>query len=312
MRQFIKPTIILSGCLEHDACRFDGEMVQNDFVRELKQHVKFVIVCPEVQIGLGVPRDRIVVVRQRREHRLIQPSTARDLTDEMKNFANAFIDSLGGVDGFILKSKSPSCGIRDVKIREHADSEEFIEKDSGIFGAIVLEKFPYLAVEDEARLRNLRKREHFLTKIFAFAAFRHAKQFESIGKLNRFHEQNRFLFASYSRKESSNLEEIIFKQLPYEKIIRMYEESFKKIFKRASRLDWNVDILDLLYWHFHDYLRPVERNSFRNAIERYGNRQIPLSSMLRIVRECTSRIRSLDIARQTFLQPYPEKLIDAG
>jgi uncharacterized protein YbbK (DUF523 family) len=169
MREFSKPIIVVSKCLGFDHCRYNGLIINDDFVEKLKAYVEFKPVCPEVEIGLGIPREPIRVVDIGGDIRLIQPDTGRDLTETMQDFANSFLDSVGTVDGFILKSRSPSCGIKDVKIYSGTKNDSMVlEKSGGFFGKAVIEKFPYLAIEDEGRLKNFRIREHFLTKLYHF------------------------------------------------------------------------------------------------------------------------------------------------
>ena len=54
-----KPKVLISKCLEFDACRYDGQIITNKYIRTLKKHIDFITVCPEVEIGLGIPRDPI-------------------------------------------------------------------------------------------------------------------------------------------------------------------------------------------------------------------------------------------------------------
>jgi uncharacterized protein YbbK (DUF523 family) len=110
-------------------------------------------VCPELEIGLGVPRDPVVLERGPGGVRMLQPGTGRDLTEAMNSFSDRFLDSLAEVDGFILKSRSPSCAVRD-----H-------EGGPGLFAARVLERFPDLVVEDEARLADDDVRRAFLERV---------------------------------------------------------------------------------------------------------------------------------------------------
>ena len=111
-----KPKVVISKCLGFSNCRYNGGTENNEFVTRLKDYVDFITVCPEIGMGLGTPREAIRVVEINGENRLLQSKTKRDLTENMNEFAKDFLSSLDEVDGFILKSKSPSCGIRDVKI----------------------------------------------------------------------------------------------------------------------------------------------------------------------------------------------------
>jgi len=151
-------------------------MISDEFVRQMKDRVDFQPVCPEMEIGLGCPRDPIRVVSAGGELRLMQPTTGRDVTREMRAFAAAFLGGLGPVEGFLLKSRSPSCGIKDVKVFATADADEPCGVGAGFFASAVLERFPDTAIEDESRLQNPSLCEHFLTRIFTMAEFRSGRR----------------------------------------------------------------------------------------------------------------------------------------
>jgi uncharacterized protein YbbK (DUF523 family) len=167
--EFVKPQVFISKCLGFAKCRYNGLTIPDEFVTNLKPHVDFHPVCPEVEIGLGIPRDPIRIVSIKKKLHLVQPATGKDLTEEMTDFSTSFLNSLKTVDGFLLKNRSPSCGIKDVKVYPGTGKVASIARDSGFFGAAVLEKFPFSAIEDEGRLKNYRIREHFLTKLFTLA-----------------------------------------------------------------------------------------------------------------------------------------------
>ena len=116
MRSFAKPKVVLSKCIEFANCRYDGSMITSDFVTALEPHVDFIPVCAEMEIGLGVPRDSIRIVSIKGEQRLIQPTTGLDVSEKMRDFSTHFLSSLPEVDGFILKYRSPSCGMKDIKV----------------------------------------------------------------------------------------------------------------------------------------------------------------------------------------------------
>ena len=99
----IKPIVVVSKCLEFAHCRYNGLVISDDFVDTLQDHVEFHPICPEVEIGLGVPRDPVRIVSVDNERKLRQPSTGADLTDRMTRFVDDFLTALPEVDGFILK-----------------------------------------------------------------------------------------------------------------------------------------------------------------------------------------------------------------
>ncbi len=91
-------------------------MISSSLVQDLTDYVDFITVCPEVEIGLGIPRDPVRIVRKGDKDHLVQPATGKDFSGEMRDFAISFLSSLPEVDGFILKNRSPTSGIKDAKI----------------------------------------------------------------------------------------------------------------------------------------------------------------------------------------------------
>lgn len=165
MAKSAKPRLVVSKCLGFAPCRYDGTMVADEFVRQMKERIEFLPVCPEMEIGLGCPRDSIRVVLVRGRPHLVQPATGRDVTAAMRRFTETFLGDLGRVDGWLLKSRSPSCGIRDVKVYAAADAEEPLRLGAGLFAAAVLRRFPDAVVEDDERLHDPGIRRRFLKKL---------------------------------------------------------------------------------------------------------------------------------------------------
>jgi uncharacterized protein YbbK (DUF523 family) len=188
-----KPIIGVSQCLGFVAFRFNGLGVSSEVVDRLQPHAEFITVCPEVAIGLGTPREAVRVVKTGAQFQLLQLNTNRDCTQEMRQFADSFLGALGEVDGFILKGRSPSCGISDVKFYPGTGKVASLGKCAGFFGGSVKEKFPHLPVEDEGRLTNFRIRENFLTQIFTLARFKTVKASHSIKELVNFQTENKLL-----------------------------------------------------------------------------------------------------------------------
>ena len=212
MRIFPKPNVVISRCITFAPVRYNGQLIPDLFVEKLKPFVNFIPVCPEVEIGLGVPREPVRIVLVNGERRLIQPATGSDFTKRMEDFAESFLSSLGDVDGFILKRGSPSSGLRNVKIYATVEKSAPVGKGPGVFGGAVLERFPSLAVEDELRLINIKIREHFLTRIFTFAGFREIKKSGKMKDLVRFQSENKYLFTAYNQKELRCLGKIVANQ----------------------------------------------------------------------------------------------------
>jgi uncharacterized protein YbbK (DUF523 family) len=176
-----------------------------DFVNSLKPFVTYITVCPEIEIGLGVPRETLRLVSDKNQIELLQPSTGKNYTEDMMNFSEEFFSSLQEVDGFILKGRSPSCGMKDVKIYLGKEKTTGSTKGSGLFGEAVLNKFSHLAVEEEGRLTNFRIREHFLTKLFTTFSFRQVILSNCMSQLVKFQSDNKYLLMAYYQREQKSL-----------------------------------------------------------------------------------------------------------
>ena len=174
--EHVRPVVVISRCIDFDSCRYNGQVIRASLREELEPYVDLRPICPELEIGLGVPRDPVRLVRGDVGPRMLQPATGRDLTAAMNGFSETYLDTVGGADGFILKSKSPSCGIRNAKLFHTEADDAGHDSGPGLFAARVQERFPHAAIEDEGRLNDLRLRDHFLTKLWALAAFRRATQ----------------------------------------------------------------------------------------------------------------------------------------
>jgi uncharacterized protein YbbK (DUF523 family) len=172
MNNHPRPIVVISRCIDFDACRYNGQVIRASLREELEPHMELRPICPELEIGLGVPRDPVRLVRSPGGPRMVQPSSGRDLTRQMERFSRDYLGGIEDVDGFILKSRSPSCAFRDAKLF-HSDAEDAAHSTGpGLFAARILERFPHAAVEDELRLADPRVRDRFLAKVWSLAASR--------------------------------------------------------------------------------------------------------------------------------------------
>jgi uncharacterized protein YbgA (DUF1722 family)/uncharacterized protein YbbK (DUF523 family) len=312
MRDFAEPTVVCSKCIEFQACRYNSLSISSNVVKSLRPHVKFLPVCPEVEIGLGIPRQPIRMVVTGAVLKLLQPATGRDVTDEMSKFTDSFLDSLEEIDGFILKSRSPSCGIKDVKVYSGSGKGMSASKGKGFFGGEIWGKFGHLAIEDEGRLTNFRIRENFLTKLFTFASFRQIKKSKSMKDLVRFQTQSKSLLLAYNQKELRILGRVVanHEKKPTEQVIAEYEQHLWKAFSRMPRETSHINVLMHAAGHFSNELSSEEKGFFINTLEEYRDERIPLSVPLNILKSWAVRFEDDYFMQQTFVEPYPEKLVE--
>lgn len=306
-----KPVICVSKCLTFDPCRFNGQKISSDFVSLLKPHVSFLQVCPEVEIGLGIPRDPVRIVRKNDGNHLVQKNSLRDYTADMAKFSASYLDSLEDVDGFILKASSPSCGINITKIYPSMESSNVIDKGHGLFGGAVLEKFPNLVVEDEGRLRNFNIREHFLTGLYLNAKFRQLTDDKRIGNLVKFHSDYKYLFMSINQKRLRNLGRIVanHNNLSSGSVFSLYRMELTNLLQTMPKRTTRINALHHVMGYFSSVIGSKEKAFILESIENYRNKKVPFSVPLNLLRSCAIRSENAYIENQTFFEPYPVELM---
>lgn len=312
MGWFPRPVVVTSHCLELAACRYNAQSIRAPFVRALADHVEIRPVCPEVEIGLGVPRDPIRLVAVGGERRLVQPATGRDVTEPMHAFADRFLTDLGDVDGFVLKSRSPSCGIKDTKEYASVEAEQPARRTAGYFGGAVLDRFPYAAVEDEGRLTNSRLRHHFLTKLFAHAQLRSVRAVGVAAELVRFHTERKLLLLAYHQTVQRELGRLVagVGERPFRETVARYEELFGRALAAPSRPKSTINVLLHALGYFKGGLATRERRHFLTLIERYRQNRVTLAAPLAVLQTWIARFDEPYLARQVFFEPYPPALFD--
>lgn len=312
MEAFPKPVVVVSKCLGFAHCRYDGQTIETPFVPRFKDFVEFRPVCPEVEIGLGIPRKPIRIVEIEGRRILYQPATGNEVTDAMQTFVTTFLDSLTDVDGFLLKSRSPSCGQHDVKIYPGFENVSRTWRSSGFFGSAILERFPGLPAEDEGRLRNFTIRENFLTKLFAFARFRQVKESGAMAALVEFHTTHKLLLMGYNQSRMRKLGSIVANHdhVDTPTVFDRYEEELRTALATPPRFTAIINVLLHAFGGFSDVLSTEEKHFFLESLEEYRDERIPLSAVLHVLRAWAIKFDNTYLLQQTFMQPYPKALVD--
>ncbi len=291
-------------------CRYNGQIIASEVVELLKQFCECITPCPEVDIGLGVPREPLRIVRSETRLRLVQPATGRDLTEEIQTYARDFLAKLGPVDGFVLKGKSPSCGLTDVKLFAYAGkSSPLPGKIAGFFGQAVLEQFPDTAVEDEGRLLNFTLREHFFTRIYTSARFRQLPR--TLATLVQFHAENKLLLLGYNQTRMRELGRLVANpdRLPATEVYRAYAQGLSRALARPPRPQSIVNVMEHALGYFKKRLSTKEKQLSRRLIASYREGRVPLSVPQAVIRTFIARFEEDYLAQQTFFRPYPEELV---
>ncbi|QDU97918.1 YbgA family protein [Lignipirellula cremea] len=307
------PRVGVSACLLGQKVRYDGQHTRDSFIVEtLSPFVEYVPVCPEVEIGLGTPRPAIHLQASNDQIRLQVISTGEDLTEQMQTYAadrTARLRQLG-LSGYLLKSRSPSCGMERVKVRQ--DRGFPVRNGRGLFAAALLDGWPELPVEEEGRLRDTGLRTNFCERLFAYhrlsTLFRSDWTRRQVVEL---HSREKFLLLAHHETSYRRLGRLVaaVKQTPREKFAQEYLSQFMSGLVQPASFRRHFNVLEHLLGFFRERLDPRQRGEIHDRIEDYRRRVAPLIVPLTLIRHY-AEILDIDYLRnQTYLRPYPAELL---
>ncbi len=307
-----KPTVVVSRCLGFDHCRYNGDVINDKFVERLSPYVNYITVCPEVEIGLGVPRKPIRLVMENDIIDLYQPETGNTYTNDMNEYSQNLFNSLGDVHGFLLKGRSPSCGIKDVKVYHGREKFTGSSKGSGIFAAAVMENYPDLALEEEGRLTNYSLREHFLTKLYTYFKFQKVEESNSMKELVKFHSENKYLLMAYNQEELKNLGKIVgnHEKKSFKDITEEYKKHLGLALANVPKKTGYINAFMHIFGYFSDDLSAKEKEFVLDRFEKYRWDMIHLSVLVNILNTYAIKYDMEYLLDQTIWITYPEELLN--
>jgi uncharacterized protein YbbK (DUF523 family)/uncharacterized protein YbgA (DUF1722 family) len=302
----------VSACLLGEQVRYDGGHKRNAFLlEELASHVRFVPVCPEVGIGLGIPREAIRLVRRGDDIRLLGSGGA-DHTDAMRRWAATVTGQLRERDlsGFVLKKGSPSCGLERVRVWDEG-AQRPTPSGRGVFAQALVDAMPELAIEEEGRLNDPGLREQFVDRIFAHARVRDffAGQWTT-GSLVRFHSAEKAAVMAHDLDAGKRLGRLVADQrrLEPERLARTYRALHAAAYARPATPGRQANALMHLAGHLKGGLGSCDRQELREAIDDYRTGLLPVAVPLALL---SRHLRAVGIdwaCSQTYLRPYPKEL----
>lgn len=305
----------VSSCLLGAKVRFDGGHKRSDFlVDTLGSFVEFVPVCPEVEIGLGVPRETLRLLRDgtAKAIRLVANQTAIDHTNAMNSYAQRRVAALGreGLCGYILKKDSPSCGME--RVRVYGSSGMPTRDGSGLFAAALMRRYPNLPVEEEGRLNDPHLRENFVERVFTY---RRVRAFFSsrwtLAGLVRFHTAHKLTLMAHSPKAYGELGRFVAdaKRMARDKVPERYESAFMEALKKLATSARHANVLQHMLGYLRPHLDQDSRDELVSLIEDYRRGLVPLIVPIALFRHYVRRFDVIYLRGQIYLDPHPKELM---
>jgi uncharacterized protein YbgA (DUF1722 family)/uncharacterized protein YbbK (DUF523 family) len=302
----------ISSCLMGNTVRHDGGHKRNVYILStLAEYFDFRTYCPEMAIGLGVPRPTIRLTRSETGVRLTDSNnTGMDLTDAMNKWSGQATEGMRDLSGFILKNNSPSCGMERVRVY---DGNGAPTRDGvGLFASALMEAMPWLPVEEEGRLNDPMLRENFIERVFVY--YRWQRLIEDglgVASLMEFHKRHKFILLAHNEEEYRKLGPLIagvnndnIQQVADEYLLRL----MKSLAARSSRKR-HTNVLMHVMGFLKNRIDSDDKQEMIEVMDSYRLGQVPLIVPVTLMKHHLRRFPDDYISSQFYMNPYPEELM---
>ncbi len=307
----------ISQCLLGDEVRYDGSGARSSMPHNHLQGLfTYTPFCPEVAIGMTVPREPIRLVGDEQAYRVVGVKDAAiDKTDELAGYAEAELSRISRLSGYVFMHNSPSCGLYRVKLYPPHPDAPARRVGRGAFAAAVVRGLPHLPVEDAGRLFDDVLRENFVTRVFAYAHWqatvawsraRHAGGSISAADLVAFHSRYKYLLMAHSisaYKQAGRLLSDLRQDIPAkaERYIGLLMEGLGE----PATAKGHANVLSHLQGYLKRHLDNPSRRELAALIDAYRRGEQPLLAPLALLRHHFKRFPDEYVLQQSYLDPHP-------
>jgi uncharacterized protein YbgA (DUF1722 family)/uncharacterized protein YbbK (DUF523 family) len=313
-----RPRIGVSGCLLGEEVRFDGGHKRDGFLTvTMSRFVEWVPVCPEVEVGMGVPREAIHLVSAAdgvpsgsETVRLVGVRSATDWTTAMVRYARQRVRDLAAatLSGYVLKKDSPSCGMERVRVHTGAAR---VRNGRGLFAESLLQALPNLPIEEEGRLNDPVLRENFIERVFAYQRLRRlfATRWRA-GDLVRFHTSHKLQLLAHSRAGYTALGRLVAGVASARRsdVAEAYERTFMHTLKRPATPGRHADVMMHIVGHLKKVIDSGDRHELLDAIDAHRQGEVPLLVPITLIRHHVRKHGVEYLRDQVYLDPHPREL----
>jgi len=308
-----RPRIGVSACLLGQEVRYDGGHKHVPYLTDtLGLYLDFVPVCPEVEAGMGVPRETIRLTGDPAAPRLVGDHSGKDWTEKMIEVARKRVAGLQSKDlcGYILKKGSPSCGME--RVRVHGKGGTPGKSGRGLYAAVLMREMPLLPVEEEGRLDDPALRENFIERVFAHRRWKTLLAANpSRGTIVDFHTRHKLLLLAHSEPHFRRLGPIVgaAKSRRFAEVLDEYGRVFLEALAVHATPKRNANVLQHAAGFFSDQISAEDRAELQEAIGDHRKGLVPLLVPLALVRHYVRKFNVRYLLDQVFFQPHPKELM---
>ena len=303
----------ISRCLLGEEVRYDGRHNLDNFLTGvLGRYVEWIPVCPEVEAGLGTPREAMRLVGNPQNPRLVTIESRTDYTRALETMTRNRIEELKALDlsGYVFKKGSPSCGIERVRLyNEHGVPSR---KGVGLFARAFIEQFPLIPVEEEGRLCDLTLRDNFIERVFCYRRWQDLVQ-SGVTKqaLAHFHMIHKYLLMAHHPQQCEVLDRLIGQAHQHrpKELAHRYGGLFMKTLAMKATVRKHVKVLQHMLGHFKERLGAREKATLLDVIGDYHHGLTPLIVPITLIKHCVQVFDITHIRDQVYLNPPPNEIM---
>ncbi|MFG1496690.1 DUF523 and DUF1722 domain-containing protein [Saccharospirillum sp. HFRX-1] len=308
-----KLTLAVSSCLLGEEVRFNGGHKLHRWLTDsLGQFADFRPYCPEVGIGLGIPRETIRLIQADAGTRAVNSSDASvDHTDALRRYAEGILPELEDIDGYVVMQGSPSCGMERVKL--YTDKPVPEKSAVGIHTQVILEHYPWLPVEESGRLSDPGLAENFVQRLYVYHQWRTEQPWQSAKGLIDFHARQKYLLMMHDYNRYKSLGQLLSDLSDRSQLAELghrYLTELMSALKKVPSRGQRVNVLQHLMGYFKQQLSDKEKASLRHSIDQYQQAIVPFIVPVAMIKHYVF-LHGDDfpyLRQQTVLDPYPESL----
>jgi uncharacterized protein YbgA (DUF1722 family)/uncharacterized protein YbbK (DUF523 family) len=302
----------ISACLLGEKVRFDGGHKEDRYItKTLSRYFEWVPVCPEVELGLGTPRETIRLVRLDAGVGFVTTKSGRDHTAAMQYHCRHRVQDLEKEDlgGYILKSDSPSCGMERVRVYDPTGMPA--RNGRGLFAAALIERFPDLPVEEEGRLSDPRIRENWIERVFAYRRLKELWNGRwTIGRLVEFHTAHKLVLLAHSPEAYRSLGRLVggAQKIPRQELRASYQAGCMQALKTIATRGRHANVLQHIAGYMKKHLDDDAKAELHESISDYQRGILPLIVPMTLINHYVRRLDVPYLRSQIYLSPHPREL----
>jgi len=308
-----KPRIGISSCLLGNKVRHDGGHKNDHFITgTLGRYVEWVPVCPEFEVGMGVPRETVRLVGDPNRPKMIADRSKTDWTLPMEDYAAERVKALAAMrlSGYVLKKNSPSCGME--RVRVYGAKGMPSRRGRGLFARCLMARLPLLPVEEEGRLYDPGLRENFIERVFGYFRWQGLVSGRvSLRGLMDFHAREKLLLLAHSESHMRRLGKLVAqgKGQSWGSLSAEYGSLYMEALGHKATPRRNANVLEHMMGYFSEDLSRDERRELVDVVRDYRRGLVPLVVPVTLVRHYARKFKVAYLEEQFYLQPHPKELM---